>query len=149
MKLYPAKKNIILAMIGAIGFVVVLLFLIFFDIFLRWPWDYKQPLIIAVWLISGAIFTIFSLKGTHYLLTKKYIQVTRGRKEYIYYFSEIIFIDEEYSLRKKCICFVTNKGHVQYINFDKDGIIYKTMIENTKNLISKEELKEKFPKIKF
>lgn len=149
MKLYPAKKNIILAMIGATGFVGVLVFLIFFEIFITWPWDYRQPLIIAVWLISGIIFTFFSLKGTHYLVTKKYIQVTRGRKEYIYYYSEIIYIDEEYSKRKRCICFVTNKGHVRYLNFDKEGIIYDTMINNAKNLISKDEVKEKFPKIKF
>ncbi|MGM9873826.1 MAG: hypothetical protein ACI31G_02755 [Bacilli bacterium] len=149
MKLYPAKKNIILAMIGAIGFVGVMIFLIFFKLFITWPWDFKQPLIIAVWLISGIIFTIFSIKGTHYLVTKKYLQVTRGKKEYIYFYSDIIYIDKEYSEKKKCICFVTNKGHVRYVNFDKEGIVYKTMIEGVKNLISKEEVKEKFPKIKF
>lgn len=66
-----------------------------------------------------------------------------------YYYTDIVFIDKEQSLRRKILCFYTNKGHARYLPFDKEGKIYETFINKCHNVLDKEDFANKYPNIKI
>ena len=149
MKLYIPRYKTILTFLAAFIFLGAALFGICFWIFLDWPWDFRQPLIIGLWLLSSIVFLILSLTANYYVLNKKYIMVKRLGKELYYYFSDVVYIDEEKSEKKKMIHFFTRQGHTRYLTFDKEGLIYKTMLEKATNRISKEEFEKKYPDVRL
>ena len=120
---------------------------IFFQNFITFPWDYRPYLLIAIWLVGGVIFYIYSISKNYYVLSKKYVTVHRYGKQLVYNFSEIIYIDEEKSQKKQTIIFVTNKGHERLLTFDRKNILFRVMLEKCTNRISKEELLQRFPNI--
>lgn len=124
-----------------------LLFWCFYKQFTTLPWDFLPYLIIAGWILGAVIFYIITIKMNYYVLHKKYVVVKKYNKELVYNFSEIIYIDEEQSLKKKTIIFATNKGHSRYLIFDKENILFNVMLQKCTNRISKEQLLMKFPKI--
>lgn len=149
MKLKISYKKTALTFLFSTLFCGVLIFLVCISIFLDTPWDWRQPVIITVWLISAIIFYVWTITSNYYELTKKYVKVIRYKKEYIYYFNEIIYIDVEKSRKRKTITFVTSRGDVKYLNFDQKNILLDALIEGCHNLLEKEELMRKFPNIKF
>lgn len=130
-------------------FVGLLFFGLFTNHFLTLPWNFIPYLIIAVWLIGGVILYIFTIKYNYYILHKKYFIVKKYNKELTYNFSEIIYIDEEQSEKSKTICFVTDKQHVRYLSFDKEGVLYQVMLAKCTNRMDKETFFEKHPNIKI
>ena len=88
MKLKISKVRTIVTFLIASLLLAVILFGICFGIFINWPWDFRQPLIIGLWLFSGVIFLILSLTMNYYVLSKKYVTVKRYSRELIYYFSD-------------------------------------------------------------
>lgn len=120
-----------------------------YQIFLTWPWDFVPYLLISLYLIGGIILYVCTIKFNYYILNKKYVTVRKYKKELVYYFSDIIYIDEEKSKKQKIIHFFTNKGHIRYLTFDKKGILYQAMLEKCSNRLTKEEFIEKFPNVKL
>ena len=149
MKLVVDRRRTILTFFIAFLIMGAVLFGICFWIFLDFPWDFRQPLIIGIWVISSIVFLVLSLTANYYELNKKYVLVKRLRKELIYYYSDVIYIDEEKSAKKKMVHFYTRQGHARYLNFDKDGILYKTMLERCTNRMSKEEFERKYPDVRL
>ncbi len=149
MKVYPLIGKTMLMIIFSILFVGGLIFLMFMSLFLRWPWDWRQWFIIAMWLVSGIILSILTPLSIYYEVNKKYVEVTKYRKKTVYSYADIIYIDEEKSMKKKVIHFYTNKGHARYLTFDRKGLLYKTMLANSKNRISKEEFIRTYPNVKL
>ena len=141
--------RVILTFLAAFLLLSAVLFAILFNIFLDFPWDFRQPLIISIFILSSIFFLVLSLTKNYYELTKKYIKVKRLGRELIYYFSDVVYIDEEKSVKKKMVHFYTKQGHPRYLTFDKNGIIYKTMLEKCQNRMSKEEFYKKHPDVKL
>lgn len=134
---------ITMLVIGAI------VFLTFFKEFVTFPWKPLPYILIIGWLLGAIVFYIITIKMNYYVLHKKYVSVFKYRKELVYNFSEIIYIDEEQSEKKKVICFVTNKLHTRYLNFDKDNILYPVMLKKCTNRLDKETFKLTYPEIKI
>ena len=86
---------------------------------------------------------------SYYEIQRKYVIVHKGTKKLIYYYSDVVYIAEELSERKKMITFYTKQGHIRYLAFDRKGILYKTMLSNCKNRLDKEEFERNYPKVKF
>ena len=126
-----------------------LIFSIFFKDFITFPWGPLPYIVTIVWFLGAVIFYIISIKMNYYILHKKYVIVRKYNKELIYNFSEIIYIDERQSEKHKMICFVTNKLHTRYLTFDKEGLLYKTMLEKCSNRLDEETFKNKYPEIKL
>ena len=143
----PAKKILIMWAVTFILFAVVIFFA-FFNLFLS-KWDFKQPLIISIYSVLMFAILAISLNTQYYEINKKDITESKFGKKYVYFFSDIIYIDEEESLRSKTLCFVTKQGHVKYLTFDAEGKIYEAAITKCKSLISREEVKRRFPGIKI
>ncbi len=125
-----------------------LIFLCFSQIFLR-EWDFVQPLIITIFVLVMIVLLVLAVKLNYYEVNKKYLIQHKFNKDFIYYYSDVIYIDRKSSEKSKTLSFVTKNGHTMYLAFDKEGYIYKTMICECKNLVSYEELQRKFPNIKI
>ncbi|MBR0295696.1 MAG: hypothetical protein IJQ67_07375 [Bacilli bacterium] len=149
MKLKISPLRTIVSFLLAFLFLGVALFFMCWTIFFDFPWDFRQPLIIGLWVVSGIVFLILSLTQNYYILSKKYVTVKRYTKELIYYFADVIYIDEEKSTKKKMIHFYTRQGHPRYLNFDRKGILYQTMLEKCENRMSKEEFERTHPDVKL
>lgn len=126
-----------------------IVFLMFFKEFIKWPWSVTPWILTIGWLIGAIVFYIITIVSNYYVLHKKYVSVFKYRKELVYNFSEIIYIDEEQSEKKKVICFVTNKLHVRYLNFDKDNVLYPVMLQKCNNRLDKETFTSLHPDIKI
>ena len=118
-----------------------------FTHFITFPWGPVPYILIVGWIVGAVIFYIISITKNYYVLSKKYVTVHKYNKELVYYFQEILYIDEANSQKKKTIIFVTSKGHVRYLTFDRKNILYPVMIEKCTNRISYEELLQRFPNI--
>lgn len=120
-----------------------------FNLFLFTEWTWVQPLIIALYVISSVVLFILTPKRVYYEVNRKYVKVVKYNKELIYYYSDVVYIDEELSKKKKTVYFYTNKGDERYLTFDQKGLLYQTMLNNCKNRLSKEEFAQAYPHVKL
>ena len=148
MRVRISSKKIILMWLAVYVIFAGIIFLFSFNLFLK-EWDFKQPLIIIAYSVAMIVILIVSLNTQYYEINKKDITEAKFGKKYVYFFSDIIYIDEEQSKKSKTLCFVTKQGHVKYLTFDKEGKIYEAAINKCKSLISREELERRFPGIKI
>lgn len=148
MKIRQNPLRITLTFIGAMLLCSALIFSFLFPIFLDWPWDFRQYIIIFLWLISSVVFYIISILYNFYIIESKCIIVHRFKKVLYYYFNDIIYIDKQYSEKHKMILFVTNKKDVRYLVFDSKKLVYQTMLEKCHNLLTYEQLIAKYGEIK-
>ncbi len=64
-----------------------------------------------------------------------------------YFWTDIIYIDEEFSEKHKMMLFYTKDGKDHYLLFDKQRVIYETALAKVHQL-TPEEFKRRFPHIK-
>ena len=105
---------------------------------------YYTPALIAASIIFGAI----SLTQTYYEIDGATFIHSKMGKVVEYSFNNIVYIDEEFSEKKKMMRFFTKEGKEHLLVFDKNGELYKTALEKCP-LISKEEFCRRFPNIKM
>ncbi len=149
MKLKIALSRILVTFLVATLVSAGLLFAICFNFFLTWPWGWQPYVLLGLWIASAIFFLFITIKFNYYELQRKEVIVHRFTKTLVYNFSDIIYIDEERSLKKKTIYFYTRQGHTRYLTFDRKGLLYQAMIEKCKNRISKEEFERLYPNVKF
>ena len=144
----PPKKIILMWLI--VFFVIAAFFLLsFFNLFFLTKWTVIQPVLITSYAIVMILILFLSLNTQYYEINKKDITECKFGKKFTYFYSDIIYIDEEQSKRSKVLCFVTKFGHVKYLTFDKEGKIFDAAMSKCQNLISLEDVKAKFPGIKI
>ena len=142
-------------LLGLLAIVIVLaagiLFGISFSQFLKpiKEWGWQPYAIIAIWLTMSIFLIVAALFSSYYEVNKKYVVVVKGRQRLVYNYSDVVYIDEEQSVKKKTIAFYTKQGHCRYLMFDSKGILYKVMLQNCTNRLSKEEFKERYPQVKL
>ena len=126
-----------------------LLFLSCINLFLFTKFGVLQVLIILLYVGVSIIMLVLSLKRNFYVIESKYIVAVRSFKNMYYHFNDVVYIDKAQSEKKRVLCFYTNKGHVRYLPFDKNGEIYKAMIKKCHNLLDDEQFKAKYPNVKL
>lgn len=138
-----------------IVFIFIVLFFVFEAIFYfsfqrdgLWPFDISFYFYTPALLLSSAFFCYISITKTYYIIDKQKIQHFKMGKQYQYKWSEIIYIEEEWSKRHKMLLFYQADGHPKYLAFDKKGVIWEYAIKYS-HLISTEEFRERFPKVKL
>ena len=137
---------IIVIILGA-----AIIFGITFNFFIKpiKDWDWVPYTIIGIWGALSIGLIILTFAFSYYEVYKKYVTVKRAGKSLIYYYSDVVYIDEKQYEKKKTIAFFTKQGHTRYLVGDKKDILYKTMLANCKSLLSEEEFKFKYPKVKL
>lgn len=135
---------IIMDLLFAIG-----LFLSCMTLFLFQKWGVIQILIIILYVLTSIGMLVLSLVRNFYVIENKYLVQVRAFKEAYYHYNDVVYIDKEQSEKKRTLVFYTNKGHVRYLAFDRNGEIYQAMLKKCNNLLSKEEFKKRYPNVKM
>ena len=135
---------IIMDLLFAIG-----LFLSCMTLFLFQKWGIIQVLIIILYVLTSIGMLVLSLVRNFYVIENKYLVQVRAFKEAYYHYNDVVYIDKEQSEKKRTLVFYTNKGHVRYLAFDRNGEIYQAMLKKCNNLLSKEEFKKRYPNVKM
>lgn len=113
-----------------------------------WPLDNSFYYYTGALLLASGIFCYLSIAETSYEIEGTKLIHNKMGKVTEYSWSSIIYINEEFSERKKMMLFYTKDGKEHELAFDKEGIIYKTALEKC-NQISEEEFKRRFPNRKM
>lgn len=142
------KRTIIIFLIADLIF-AILLFASCINLFLFQKWGVVQILIIALFVIISVFMLVLSLTRNFYVVESKYLVVVKGTKAMYYYYTDVVYIDEVQTEKRRVLCFATNKGHARYLPFDKDGEIYKAFKNKCHNLLSQEEFRIRYPNIKL
>ena len=142
------KRTIITFIIADLAFAVIL-FLSCINLFVFQRWNVVQFAIIGLFVGVSVIMLILSLTRNFYVIEKKYLVVVRSSKNMFYNYEDVVYIDKEQTERRRVLVFYTNKGHVRYLPFDKEGKIYQIFLQRCHNLLDKEQLKQKYPNIKL
>ena len=137
---------IIVIILGA-----AIIFGITFNFFIKpiKDWDWVPYTIIGIWGALSIGLIILTFAFSYYEVYKKYVTVKRAGKSLIYYYSDVVYIDEAQYKKNKTIAFFTNQGHSRYLMGDKKDILFQTMLQNCKNRLSDEEFRRKYPKVKL
>ncbi len=151
MKVRVAAWRLLLILLIVIVLGAGVIFGFTFSMFLKpvSEWTWHPWAVIAVWLGISVFLIVAALLGSYYEVEKSYVVVHKGTQKLVYNYSDVVYIDEEQSVKKKMVCFYTRQGHCRYLMFDKKGILYKVMVANCKNRLSKEEFKERYPQVKL
>jgi len=135
--------------------IFILLFIVFEAIFYfsfqrdhLWPLDVSFYFYTPALLLSSVFFCYISITKTYYIIDKQKIQHFKMGKQYEYRWSEIIYIEQEWSKKHKMLLFYLEDGHSRYLAFDKKGVIWEYAMKYA-HLISNEEFRERFPKVKL
>lgn len=149
MKVKISLKKVLLMWLGVFAILAVVVSLMFFNLFYLTKWDYRQFIVIGAYTAVMILILIFSINTQYYEINKKDLTECKFGKKLVYFYSDIIYIDVEGSMKSRILSFVTKYGHVKYLTFDKEGKIFEAAMSKCKNLISLEEVRIKFPGIKI
>ncbi len=149
MKLTLPGKRLFIIILTAILSMGIILFLICINLFLFQAWSWPQWVIIAVWVIFSILIAVLTPFNLYYYCTKAYVEEIKFNKRLVYNFSDIVYINEELSEKKNKVIFYTRFGHVKELYFDSKKVLYKTMLVNCKNRLSKEDFERKYPNVKW
>ena len=109
-----------------------------------WPLDKSFYFYTLALFVATTIFCILSLTQTYYEIKGATFIHSKMGKVIEYTYSNIIYIDEEFSLKNKMMRFFTKDGREHLLVFDKNREIYETALKKC-TLISKEEFQRRFP----
>lgn len=142
------KRTIVTFIIVDLIFAAVL-FLSCIYLFIFQPWGVIHTLIVILYVVVSAMMLVLSLTRNFYVIENKYLVVVKAFKEMYYHYNEVVYIDKAQSEKKRTLSFFTNKGHIRYLPFDKNGEIYKAMLKNCHSLLTEEEFHKRYPDAKL
>lgn len=127
---------------------IILLFVIVgmcFTIFFFEPFGYKQIIILASWLILSILWLVALNKNYFYTVEEKYLSVFKFKKESVYMYDEIIYLDYEYSKTHSSILFVTKLGHARYIVHDQKKQLLDILQSKCTKVKDRDSVVRQFP----
>lgn len=149
MKVWPSIQKTLLLALVIFLFSAGIVFTSCINLFLSKVWDYRQWLIIGVFLASSLLILIFSLRTYFYVIEKRELVVVKFKRELIYPYSEIIYIDQNQKRKNSTITIVMKSGQTIYLIPDKKNQVYESLQKNCEHILAKEEVINKFPRIKL
>ena len=99
-------------------------------------------------LAASVIFGVISYGQTYYEIEGATFIHSKMGKVVEFTFNNIIYIDQEFSEKKKMMRFFTKDGKEHLLIFDKNAEIYSIALKKCP-LISEEEFLRRFPKTKM
>ena len=108
-----------------------------------WPLDKSFYFYTPALIVASIIFCVLSLTQTYYEIQGAIFIHSKMGKVVEYNFSNIVYIDQEFSEKKKMFRFFTRDGQEHLLVFDKNAELYQTALRKC-TLISKEEFERRF-----
>ncbi|MCB9498196.1 MAG: hypothetical protein H6688_01905 [Erysipelotrichaceae bacterium] len=149
MKVKPSSKKMIFISLGITLFCGLLIFTTCISIFLFQEWNYVQWLIIGVYIATSISIFFISSNSYFYYIESKFLRIIRFKKVIKYPYADILWLDQSKGEKNGTITFVLKTGKVIYLIPDDEGLVYRAILKNSKNLLSKEEIIHRFPGIKL
>ena len=112
------------------------------------PFDKSFYFYTPALIIASFIFCYISLTQTYYQIDGPLLVHSKMGKVIDYNFSNIVYIDKEFSEQKKLMRFFTRDGSEHLLMFDKNAIIYKTALVKCP-LLTEEEFLRRYPNVKM
>lgn len=147
MILKPSRTRIFVYFLITSLILLVVLMSMCFTIFFFQPWDYRQWIILGFWFALSIVFLILLLKNYYYKVEDKYFSLTKFNKEICYGYSDIFYIDVQYSSNHSSILIITSRGETKYFVKDKENKLLDILITRCKNVMDKETLIRTFPHV--
>ena len=113
-----------------------------------WPLDKSFYFYTPALIIASIIFCYLSLTQTYYEIKGATFIHSKMGRVVEYSFNNIIYIDKEFSVKKKMMRFFTKDGQEHLLIFDKYGVLYETALKKCP-LIDEEDFKRRFPNKKM
>ncbi len=148
VKIFPNMKKTLLWFF-LLSILLLALFYLTLDGSFTWPLPKQDYIIFAGWAIITLVYFIITLKCSYYTLEKKYLSQKKLTKEYVYEYSKIIYIDENWSRKNNILLFVTDRGVAVYLILDKKQKLLDEMLKRCKNLKDRESVLIQFPNVKI
>ena len=149
MKVPVDRRRTVLVFVIADLLFAALLFVSCMNLFLFQKWGVVQILIIGLFAVTSVFMLVLSLVRNFYVIESKYLVVVKAFKETVYNYADVVYIDNEQSEKKRVLTFYTRFGHARYLSFDKHGEIYTTFLKKCRNVLDKDQFKEKYPNVKL
>lgn len=112
------------------------------------PFDLSFYIYTPILLGTSIMFCVMSVTQVYYKLdSHKLTHVKRG-KVYQYFYCDILYVDEQWSLKHKMLLFYDKNGKAHYLSFDKEGAIYNKVLDKAP-LMTREEFQIRFPNVKL
>ena len=108
-----------------------------------WPLDKSFYFYTPALIVASIIFCVLSLTQTYYEIQGAIFIHSKMGKVVEYNFSNIVYVDQEFSEKKKMFRFFTRDGQEHLLVFDKNAELYQTALRKC-TLISKEEFERRF-----
>lgn len=144
LKISPWKT---LGIFAVVALVIAIIF--YFTLgSLSWPPSWQDYVILGTWVLLTTIYGILSMFANYYTYNKRELVRHLFKKEYVLPFDEILYIDEEWSVKHNTILVYTSRGHERFLPHDKEHKLYKLIIERADKRISRDEYIRRFPKTK-
>ena len=149
MKVPVDRKRTLITFAIADLIFAALLFVSCINLFLFQQWGVIQFVIIGLFVFFSVFMLVLSLTRNFYVIESKYLVVVKAFKETVYNYADVVYIDKEQSEKKRVLTFYTRFGHARYLTFDKHGEIYTTFLKKCRNVLDKDQFKEKYPNVKL
>lgn len=112
-------------------------------------WGASQYLLVIFSSLVLITFYILSIFGYYYVIEDKYFVMYKYKKEYVFDYKSIEFIDIEESKRKKQVIFYSPRARTRYLLGDKNGKLLETLIKKCPNTLSVAQFRAKHPEEKY
>lgn len=151
-KLFPNKSKIT----GyVIGFTIVFILILYFIFGSRFNYINKDQetlntfiirdvILVFIGIAAGIVTYVILTTQNYYIILNSELVHHRFNNELHYRYSDIVYIDKEYTMKHKVLLFYTSKGDDRYLVLDNDGRLLKILEDNCRNLITKEDFKRRF-----
>ena len=105
MKVRINPWRILPLLLGIMLLGAIIIFSFSFSLFLKpiTQWEWPSYALIGLWVVMSAILIIVTFTTGYYEVFKKYVVVHRGTKKLIYYYSDVVYIDEKQYQKGKTI----------------------------------------------
>ncbi len=146
-KLHVSAPRIILIFTG-LFLVMDAIFYISFQHDQFWPFNLSFYIYTPILLGISGLFCYLTIHSTYYEIDKHKLVHTKLGQVKEYYWKDVIYINEKWSIKHKMMLFYMADGKERYLAFDKEGLIYEYALKYG-HLISEEEFLARFPKARL
>ncbi len=138
----------VLLIVGLISFSGLFLTMSNGSLVLR-PWGATHTAFVTVFATAFVALYPFALFGQSYVIEDKYFAVRKFKKEFVYEYKNIEFIDFDESKRKKMVILYTKKSRMKYLLGDKDGLLLETLIKKCPDVMNVYEFRRRHPEERY
>lgn len=156
-KIFPSKIGLFKSYIVVAIIILVVLYLAFSS---RLAWTYSSEDDVSGYIIQDVaiiiVAVVLDVVLWFVLVAKNYYEVINDGivhhqigRETTYNYDNVLYINEDYTVKHKTLLFYNKEGKELFLVLDKNFELFDLFRENCEKLISKDEFRIRFPRVKL